>query len=203
MAERRTSALRPAIAAVVVACAAFAACGGDGCEDGFCTDESSARLLDVVCEDPEACVVAGDAARTTGITEDTIGFRLGDGAGTLTLRMSEIAAETPSFQSDLDLQVLVAASADGASAELSAHLTWGSCTSCPQDPGPFIGQVAHDYIWVTVATQTFLQGSSEPLPPDAVLVLSGRGIDIADLRTIVTTPQIGCSIAAPVGRSRR
>jgi len=203
MGELATRLRRPLLLAVLGA-ASFGACGGDNCDDGICTEESSARLLDLACGSgsKQSCKVSGDAEQVTGITEDTVGFRLGESGGTVIIPVDAIGTEMV-LSGELAVQVLVAAVEEGASPELSAKLTWGSCTACPVDPPPFIGQVAHDYTWVTVvAGQPNAGLTAGTIPADAALTLSGRGIEVADLRTIVRSQEFGCSIAGPLGARR-
>jgi hypothetical protein len=200
MAERVRRTRRALLLAVVVL-GAPGACNGDNCEEGICVEESSARLLDEACRAGKAvpCNVSGDAEETTGITEDSIGFRLGDKGGTLTIPLA--ALDTDVLVSGIfDVQVLVAASIEGASSELSATLSWGSCVDCPPDPSPFIGQISYDYTWVTVvAGQPSVAGVSSTIAPDAALTLTGANIDVADLRSVVTSPQFGCTVAGGAG----
>ena len=204
MADRGSRRRRLLLLAAVVL-AALGACGDGECEDGLCVEESSARLLDDACRPNSAvpCTVSGDAEATSGITDDSVGFHIGDGTGTVAIPLEALDPDML-VSGVFDLQVLVAGSIEGATTELSAKLTWGSCTSCPPDPSPFIGQVSHEYTWVTVVSRQATTGAAVGvIPPDAALTLSGRNLDIADLRTVVTTPQFGCSIAGGAGVLRR
>ena len=204
MVDRTRGARRTILVALVAGLVLAAACGGDNCEDGICTDESSARLLDIACGsgNEDGCSVSGDAERTSGITDDTVGFQLGQTGGTLAIRLDAFGTNN-FFNGTLDMEVLAAATVEDNSTTLSANLTWGSCVGCPPDPAPFIGQITHEYTWVKVVTgQTGTVTPPTSLPPDAVLSITGRGIDIADLRTVVRSTEFGCSIARP-GAPRR
>lgn len=187
-----------------VAPAAFAACDGDTCERGICVDDSGMRLIDRVCEAPlpegPACEVAGDAARTTGVTDDSTGFRLGEGAGSLSIHLAALDAATRSTGT-FSIEVLAAASEQGTTPRLETTLTWGSCAQpCPPDPFPYVVEVDDEYQWVrVVADQAVASGT---VPYDAVLTLSGAGIDVADLRSVSVYDEYGCSIAGPVGSRR-
>lgn len=188
----------------VIAPAAVAACGADPCEGGVCVDDSGMRLIDRVCEDPlaegPACEVAGDAERATGVTDDSTGFRLGQGSGSLSIHLAALEAATRTTGT-FSVEVLVAAREQGTSPRLEANLTWGSCAqTCPPDPFPYVVEVDDEYQWVrVVADQAVASGT---VPYDAVLTLSGAGIDVADLRSVSVYDEYGCSIAGPVGSRR-
>lgn len=188
----------------ILAPAAFAACDEDPCEGGVCVDDSGMRLIDRVCEHrpPEgpACEVAGDAEQTTGVTEDSTGFRLGQGAGSLSIHLVALEAATRTTGT-FSVEALAAASEPGTTPRLEATLTWGSCAqTCPPDPFPYVVEVGDEYQWVrVVADQAVASGT---VPYDAVLTLSGAGIDVADLRSVSVYDEYGCSVAGPVGSRR-
>jgi hypothetical protein len=183
--------------------AAFAACGDDPCDGGTCVDESGARLLDRVCaqdlSEGPACQVSGAAEETSSVTADTIGFRLGDEGGSLTIHLQALEAVTYA-SGYFDIEVLAAARNAGSTPRLTSTFTWGSCAaSCPTDPQPYEVFIPEEYAWITVVSGQMSTGAT--LQYDAALTLSGAGVDIADMRSTTTYPQ-GCSIAGPVGSVR-
>lgn len=194
---------RGLLLAAVLAPAVFAACGdNDDCEYGTCVEESGTRLIDRICatdeaEDP-ACELEGAAEQTSGITADSIGFRLGEQAGSLLIHMQAIADATYFYSGTFSIKVLATTREPGASQRLTTQLTWGTCgATCPAAPPPSSIEVHDEYAWVTVVADAVAPGTAT-LPDDAVLTLSGAGIDIADIRSISTFAE-GCSIAGPVG----
>jgi hypothetical protein len=48
------------------------------------------RLLDRACNEIDACPTTGSAQRTTGITADSIGYRLGPGDGSVTITLAPV-----------------------------------------------------------------------------------------------------------------
>jgi hypothetical protein len=209
MAERSRSPGRGGFRARVVLALLAAAIGAPAlasCQEGSdsYSDDSDARTLDGLCARTTegglpACETSGGAKRTTGISEDTTGFHLGTD-GVLTIHLAALANETGLYgATDLEVQVLVAATSSGAT--LTATTTWGSCTEgCPTDPAPTTTTLSEEYGWTTVLAQS--APSYLPMvPEDAVLTLSGTGIDLADLRTR-SNHAASCSIAGPVGARR-
>jgi hypothetical protein len=208
MDERRC--LRSRVVAIVVVVGAVAqllpACESAR-EDGVCVDETPARTLDAICDLPDvapgvpACSVAGAAKETTGISEDTRGYKLDGGA--LVIRLSALEAVTD-FRGLVDVEALAART--GGNGALTAYLTWGSCGVCGQDPAPYTVKVDEDYGWVQIisAEPTHTErddGSEIKLPPDATLTLTGNGVDLADVRTRSTYSS--CAIVGPIGARRR
>jgi hypothetical protein len=113
MAERR----RHALCGILLAMCVAAACSEDV--------DSRARLLDEECE-RATCATEGNAEQVTGITADSIGFRLGPGIGKLTIPLGTFSrAGTDSFSTELLLagigsyrvQLLQRACADAASCQ--------------------------------------------------------------------------------------
>jgi hypothetical protein len=164
------------------------------------------RLLDRVCNvqlQGPACEVEGAIEQTSGVTADTIGFRLGGSsegdAGSLIIHMQAI--EDATFASGIfDIEILAVAREPETKPRLTSRLTWGSCgQTCPVDPPPYAVEIYDEYTWVTVVAGQSSTGTA--LPYDAVLQLSGSGIDIADMRSTAVYPA-GCSIAGPVGSRR-
>jgi hypothetical protein len=184
-----------------------AALGCTGCTETF------ARLLDFVCRESvpnagvnpnqvgsgaagpsqfgENCELENDAVATTGLTSDSLAFHFGPDGGSLAILMAAVPA---ALEAKFSLEVLVASSsADGS--VLTRELTWGSCgASCPVDPPRADADVSDAFVWVTLIGETTgTQG--EPIPSDAILTLSGRELDIVDLRTPgaegIETPQFG------------
>lgn len=209
MADRSRSPRRGGVRARVVLALLTVAIGAPAAascrqSSGSYSDDSDARTLDGLCSRTTAgglpaCETSGGAKRTTGISEDTTGFHLGTD-GVLTVRLAALADETGLYgATDLEVQVLVAATGSGAT--LTATTTWGSCTEgCPPDPAPTTVTLSDEYGWATVLQQS--APSYLPMvPEDAVLTLSGTGIDLADLRTR-SDHLAACSIAGPVGARR-
>jgi len=200
MAERRCH--RVVVAWIGLALALFAACNKDDhCDQGTCTSQSPTRLLDVLC-DPQSskpgCDTSGDVEWTTGVTEDTLGVHFGHGGGSLSIHLARVDA-TAFAQGTFDVEILVAA-VDRPSSQVSSNLTWGSCnTGCPPDPPPLSSQAVTDYAWVTVVRAENTAPAAGTLPDDALLTVTGKDIDIADIRTVSSFPAPLCSIAGPIG----
>lgn len=198
----------------VLAPAVVAACDDDTCENGTCVDESGMRLLDRVCDVDllagPSCGLEGVAEQVSGVTADSIGFRLGDAAqagapgqqGSLLIRMQALADVTYLASSGtFSVEVLAVAREPGTTPRLTSRLTWGACgQTCPGDPSPYAVEIYDEYTWITVVSGATAP-TALPLPDDAMLTLSGAGIDIADIRAISVYPE-GCSIAGPVGSRR-
>jgi hypothetical protein len=191
-----------ALVAAAIGAPALASCTNRS-SDSY-SDDSDARTLDGLCartmqDGQPACETSGGAERTTGISEDTTGFHLGTD-GVLTIHLAALANETGLYgATDLEVQVLVAATSSRAT--LTATTTWGACAGeCPPDPAPTMATISEEYGWTTVLAQS--APSYLPMvPEDAVLTLSGTGIDLADLRTR-SNHLAACSIAGPVGARR-
>mgnify|MGYP001231966115 CR=1 FL=1 len=170
------------------------------CDGGECTDSSEARLLDRLCRQgfPEgpACELGKGAVKSTGITGDSIGFHLGDEGGTL--RFHLLGIEGVRLGDRFDVEVLMA-STDPEGSRVDAVLDWGSCAAgCPTNPPVFDTSVTPEYHWVSVVIgQPSAQTTG--LPYDAVLALTGRSVDIADIRVSSITPEFSCSLARPLG----
>lgn len=191
---------RAATGGLVLALAAsypLSACE-DHCDAGQCTVDSRIRMLDELCDQvlsngAPACELSGDARETTGITADTIGYRLGPGGGSLTIRLNAIDG-TGYSSGSFDIEVLVGASDEDRPGRLTATLDWGSCDAgCFSSVPAYEVELDHDYEWEPV-----VRGASPPgnvVSDDAVLVLSGVGVDIADVHTVSRYLQGSCSIA--------
>ncbi len=202
-ARRRAAAAGLALA--LAAGYALSACQ-DHCDAGQCTVDSRIRMLDELCDQvlttgAPACELSGDARETTGITADTVGYRLGPGGGTLAIRLNAIDG-TGYSSGSFDIEVLVGASDEDRAGRLTATLDWGSCDAgCVSSVPGYEVELDHDYEWEPV-----VRGASPPgggVSDDAVLILSGVGIDIADVHTVSRYLQGGCSIAgAGLGHPR-
>jgi hypothetical protein len=158
-----------------------------------CLTLSEGRTLDVLCgkaSNSPDCTLHEDAHKTTGITEDTTGILLDQGSGALTLTVN--AFDSGAFESDipdfdtresgLRIEILAASVGEG-TATLNATL--GPCADCPA-PASFT--VNPDYAWIQVARLP-------PHGPAGTLVLSGAGIEIADIRMKVATTRLSMSPA--------
>lgn len=157
-----------------------------------CSTEPQVRVLDNICNpdldeyyygstgSSNACTVSGDARETTGVSADTIGFKLGPGTGSLHIRMNAIQAV---YSSVWSLDVL-AASARPEGSTIFRTITWGSCaSSCPADPDDTEAALAEDFEWITMVTgETGAVQFSDPIPDDALLTFTGADIDIVDIR---------------------
>lgn len=146
-----------------------------------CLTVSEGRTLDVLCGEassPLDCALADDARKTTGITEDTTGILLDQGSGTLTLNLE--AFTSGELESGLRIEILAASVGDGP-AELDATL--GPCADCPAPASITVNQ---DYAWIEVARLP------QQVAP-GTLVLSGAGIEIADIRMKVATTRVSRS----------
>ncbi|MCC6552808.1 MAG: hypothetical protein IT372_07270 [Polyangiaceae bacterium] len=182
---------------------AFAACNDDPCEGSTCVDESGMRLLDRVCaselEGGPACELSGAAEQTSAISADTIGFRLGDAGGSLTIHLQ--AVDAVSYASGaFDIEVLAVARNSGTTPMLTSTFTWGGCAQgCPPDPPEYTVGVPDEYAWIRVVSDQPTTAST--LEYDATLTLAGAGIDIADIRS-TTVYEPSCSIAGPIGSRR-
>jgi hypothetical protein len=197
---------RSCVLGILVGAVVLVACDEDPCDGGTCVSESGMRLLDRVCDvqlQGPACEMEGAIEQTSGVTADTIGFRLGGSSagesGSLIIHMQ--AVEDATFASGIfNIEILAAAREPGMKPRLTSRLTWGSCgQTCPGDPPPYAIEIYDEYTWVTVVADESSPGAA--IPYDAVLQLSGSGIDIADMRSTAVYP-VGCSIAGPVGSRR-
>jgi hypothetical protein len=172
------------------------------CNDaGQCTFDSGSRLIDDVCvqtldDGTPACELEGDAEETTGVTADVSGYRLGPKGGTLSIALS--AVEGTQFSSgSYDIDVLMAAAEEGGSATVTATLVQSGCTdpSCPGLP-TVTTRVDYDYAWITVV-------QSAQASTGGFLVLTGAGVDIADIHSSARYLETGCSVAADSFAPRR
>lgn len=192
--------LRVALVVAVLAGAAVIvpACSDRSCNGNLCTTASAARQIDTLCSDSDAgsptCELSGNAQQTTGITDDTTGIVLDDGALIVHL-VGLPAAQFPVGTFDVELLV---ATTDGSMQSISSKLTWGSCGNCSTDPPTLDTTVSGDYSWVRVVTGQVTAPIGLRIPNDATLTLTGTNIDIADIRTTSTSAS-GCSIAGPIG----
>ncbi|MBE7484574.1 MAG: hypothetical protein HS104_31985 [Polyangiaceae bacterium] len=139
------------------------------------------RLLDRVCSLPEDCTTSGSAERTTGITADSVGFRLGPGGGSVTITLV-----STSGSGARELEVL--ASGAGTLRVTSAALGVSE-----------VFDLRADYDWYRVAGDP---GSSSNVVIDLGVEGDSRA-EVADLRA-QGLDHSGCSVAAPgsPGRAR-
>lgn len=166
-------------------CAAALALLVSGCT----VDDADGRLIDRLCDPALAdypqvsgsatCEISGDAFKTTGMTDNSLGYRLGPGGGALRVRLN--ALEAP-WDPTWSLDVLAAAAPDH-SELLRRTLTWGSCgPACPDDPEDWGAILPDNYNWVPVVAALPGLGFNGSIPADAYLELSGKNIHIVDLR---------------------
>ncbi len=167
-----------------------------------CAAEDSTFLLNSLCgrasgvggagQAPQ-CQITGDAARVTGVSEDTFGIRFGpSGTGEVRIRLSAIPAASTAQWSLLAL----AASTRPEGSTLFRTLTWGSCgATCPPDPADIEAPVEEGYTLIRVVNDSEGAGAGRDMgtvgivPEDAVVVFRGADIDLADL----TTPDFDAS----------
>lgn len=173
---------------------------GPACEEtcsygDTCVEDSGMRLLDRVCavrrREGDGCELQGAAERTTGLTADSIGFRLGGPGGeegSLAIDLSAVQDES-SRGSVFRLEVLVASSEPGSDPRLTVQIQRGTCSSCGSDFPPEALGVGDEYTWVTVMN---IQDAASEIGGDAIVTLSGAGVDIADMRSFSSYDVPGC-----------
>ncbi len=158
-----------------------------------CATADSVMLLDQVCKatyapasnnpiNGDACTVAKDARETTGLTGDSLAFRLGPSTGELRIRLDVIPAVT---SANWAIEVLAASSRPEGST-IYREINWGSCKGCPSTPKDAEAALGEEFEWVRVienqpAFQTW--SSSAALASDSLIIFRGADIDIVDIRT--------------------
>lgn len=199
MAEPRTCARRwrPARTLLALGAASLMSGGLFGACSGGSSEASNPMLGEICAKESTSCRVEGAAEHTSGLTEELVGLRLSGGKVVLSLRaIAERSFATPSF---VQIQVLAARSPGSASTTLAAVLDFGACSDCGA-PIETSARVRDEYEWVDVAHFSTPSSAAE-FAEDAVLELSGSGIDIAELRADGAFAG-GCSIR-PLGRMAR
>jgi hypothetical protein len=178
------------IVATLGLCALFA-CAPDPHEP----HPGEARLLDRACAASNACVTTGDAQRTSGLTPDSVGFRLEAGASVdIAIPVTSYALNGDDVWHD---EVLVAGTG-------TVTLSCGS-VACGHE------QVPQQFDWIATSPQVSNDTNTEPSPtpppttysgsPSTVpahhLIITATGgpVEIADVR-IVTTQSYhdGCNM---------
>jgi hypothetical protein len=206
--RRRPSRRRFYLAALLLAGAVpvlqTAACGSSTpCASGDdCPSQSEAFQFDTLCADPSACPVTGSAVRTSGLTADTVGFLIDQGAGSVTIPIATIAPPGPggSYEEDVVVQVLVAAS-DAPATVMNVQFCTPTCNTAEVTQVP----LTNDYAWMEVGSGT--AGTTTAFPEGSTLVLSGSGIDVADIRSQVSYVEVqqpssgGCDCSGNAGVS--
>jgi hypothetical protein len=158
---------------------------------GACSDdvESQARLLDEACEGVP-CQTTGSARQTTGITEDSVGFKLGPSPGTVTIPLPDFSeAGDDSF----DVEVLVA----GRGSYTGSLRQPCSSAGCNPVVDSTTASIPREYEWRSVGV--FLGNKSTFQNFEVELeVAEGSELDLADVR-YDTFDHVNCSVAV-VGR---
>jgi hypothetical protein len=142
-----------------------------------------ARLLDRACSAPDGCTIAGDARRTSGLTSDSVGFRLEAGASL------DVAVPTSSFAISGDDvwhdEVLVSG---------SGRITI-ACDGAPCGDG----QASSDFVWLSTHTQATDRDTTTPNPAGALvpahhltITASSGSVDVVDVRVVTTQSYHGC-----------
>jgi hypothetical protein len=194
---RRGGLLLASLLLAVSAMGWFTACDHCDQKTGVCVDDSSSRLIEKACSqnvnNGPSCFVTGDGQQTSGLTEDSLGYRLGPAGGTFTLHLlpldSDISANTGAF----DIDVLVANTPGKRGGSITTTLDWGSsCTGCVA-PTPSVQAIAVDYQWVRVIESA----QTNPVQKDSVIRIAGKDADILDIRTTLVYKPTACSVAAP------
>ncbi len=141
------------------------------------------RLLDRACDNDDSCGTAGNAQRTTGITEDSVGYRLGPGSGSL-----RVPLERKGMGDDFTLELLVAGNGN---AEISLEQTNVVKQSL---------SLSDEYEWAEVEGR-FSSYSYDPSGQVelTIQVDNDSKLDLADLRAKNLDYVSSCSVAA-VGR---
>jgi hypothetical protein len=164
---------------VVSVLACLAACSGESGPP----NADAPRLLDRACALPEDCSTLGSAQRTTGITGDSVGYRIGPGWGSLTIPLQRDDIARPDFALDL--------------------LVAGSGTLDVALPSAGFDQtvdVPASYDWVTVGGTFPSSAAGADGGVDlTVSVNDGSRAEIADLRGDNLDYVHACSVSA-VGR---
>lgn len=155
--------------------------GCSACFDFTDPAPGAPRLLDRVCSVPEDCTTSGSAERTTGITADSVGFRLGPGSGSVTITLVSTSGTGAG-----EFEVL--ASGAGTLRVTSAALGVSE-----------VFDLRADYDWYRVTGEA---GSTGNIVFDLGVEGESRA-EVADLRA-KGLDHAGCSVAAPgsPGRSR-
>lgn len=138
------------------------------------------RLLDRACASATACTTSGKARRTTGITDDSVGFELGPGGGSVTI---PLVADSSSDEVLVEVLVAGSGKVDVSSSELSASDSF---------------TLSGDYEWFPVGG--VISGASSGSVKLRVGVTGDSRAELVDIRAR-GLDHAGCSVAA-VGRRR-
>ena len=157
-----------------------------------CNTEDSVLLLEQICRatfsigtsssvNGDACTVAGDAQETSGLTGDSLAFRLGPKTGELRIRLDVIEAVTNSSWS---LDVLAASNRPEGST-IYGEINWGSCSGRPSTPKDAEASLGEGFEWVNMVDNqagVSVWGSVD-LASNSLIIFRGADVDIIDLRT--------------------
>ncbi len=181
------------------------ACRGDPCTGGFCIADSPTRLLDEACgrpTDATTCVTTGDAAATSGPTDDTRGYRFGPEGGDLVIPLDTLDDVAPhAGDEDTFIEALVAVSDGADRGTVQTTMTVGACP-CGEPPAHLDLELTGGYRWVTIYSGVPSSGARADAS-DRVLTISATSVDLADLRVSATTRDTGCSIGMRPQPSRK
>jgi hypothetical protein len=170
--------------ALLVALLTGAACGSDV--------ESRARLLDDECK-RAVCPVQGNAEEVTGITADSVGFRLGPGVGKVTIPLSTF---TTAGDDSFSVELLIAGEG-GYQARLLRE-TCGDSGTCSglQIISEISGRATDEPGWRNAGTYS---GDADTFSNFVVELESDPGaeeIQLIDIR-YDTFDTVECSVRAP------
>lgn len=139
------------------------------------------RLLDRACASEDDCATTGSALRTTGITADSVGYRLGPDEGSVTIPLERIASDE--FVFELLVTGEGAISVSSAGLGISENLELGS-----------------DYDWKRVSGKipSGSDAGSFDNPFELTLAVSdGSHADIADIRAVGLDYPSSCAVRTP------
>jgi hypothetical protein len=162
-----------------------------------CTNnvDSKARLIDDACAN-SACTLSGSARQTSGITADSIGFKVGPGAGKITIPIPPYA----SSNNYMNVEVLVSGHGQFTGRLMRQSCgDGGACAPTPVDTATIY--VGRDYGWASVGTYSVGSGSSgfAGLSAEIEVTDSSANVDLLDVR-YETFDTIRCSVSTPGAR---
>lgn len=135
------------------------------------------RLLDRACPNVDDCEVTGAAQRTTGITEDSVGYRLGPGDGSLTIPLQPTGVGP-----DFVFEILVAG--EGSAQLSSSGLGISESIELPSS-----------YDWRRI-TGTIASGASSD--QELTIAVTGESrAELADIRAKGLDYPVSCAVRVP------
>lgn len=155
--------------------------------------DSRARLLDEECQ-KSTCTTEGNAKEVTGLTADSIGFRLGPGPGKVRIPLSTFTrVGSDSFRVQL---LLAGAGAYRASLiQRTCSEGGGSCAS-ETEIGSSSGGVSEDAEWRDSGSFSGASDTFSNFFVDVESLSTTERIDVIDVR-YDTFDAVDCSVSAP------